>query len=102
MGKKPEATLPVVAENIRGKKEGSLLTRMSKLMRENPNIRYCRRGLVEILFPKLNVAERRGREMPEWVKQYWNVAKMFQVMLEDGQVATTKVGVTTYYSWVGG
>jgi hypothetical protein len=100
MGKMPEATLPVVAENTRGKKEGSLLTRMSKLMKENPNIRYCRRGMVEILFP--NIRHREGRETPEWVKQYWNVAKMFQVMHEDGQVATTKVGVTTYYSWVGG
>jgi len=98
MAKQPIGTLPVpTTKTMKGKKEGSLLTRMSKLMNENPNVMYCRRGMVEIFFQNLD----ENRNQAEWNRAYWDVAKMFEIMLDDSQVAVKKVGATHYYHWVG-
>ena len=99
MSEKSEGTLPVPTDRTtKGKNEGSLLTRMSKLMKEFPSIMYCRRGMVEIFFPSLN----EEHDKAKWNNAYWDVAKMFEVMLDDSLVAVKKVGVTQYYHWVGG
>jgi hypothetical protein len=95
---KQKGTLPVPTDRTaKGKKEGSLLTRMSKLMKENPHVMYCRRGMLEIFFPSLN----EERDSADWNRAYWDVASMFEVMVDDNQVAVKKVGVTHYYHWVG-
>jgi hypothetical protein len=95
---KTKGTLPVpTLKNTRAKEEGSLLTRMSKLMQEHPHTMYCRRGMVNIFFPKLG--ELTDRQ--EWSTAYWTFAVLFKVLLEDGKVAVHKVGATNYFHWVG-
>jgi hypothetical protein len=98
MAKQPEGTLPVpITKTTMGKPEGSLLTRMSKLMKEHQNIMYCRRGMVGIFFPNID----EERNPAAWSRAYWDIAAMFNIMLEDSQVSVKKVGATQYYHWAG-
>jgi len=95
---KPKGSLPVPTNKIvKVKKEGSLLTRMMKVLKENQTTRYCRRGMVEIFFPNLDEEKNKA----EWTRAYWDVAKMFEIMFDDGQIAETKVKATIYCHWVG-